>query len=83
MVEYVMICLVFGVSSSLVAHSKARNALGWFIAGFLLGPFSLIVAALPTALREGMTKRCPHCFEVIREQALLCKHCKSPAEPPY
>ena len=83
MIEYVLICTVFGVAASLVAHSKARNALGWFVAGFLLGPFSLVVAVLPLSLKEGRTKRCPQCSELILEQALLCKHCRSPAELTY
>ncbi len=80
MVEYLLICTVFGVATSVVAHNKARNALGWFIAGFLLGPFGLIVAVLPLALKDGKTKLCAQCSEVIRDQALLCRHCRSPAE---
>ena len=78
MLEYVLICGVFGAAASLVAHGKARNALGWFAAGFLLGPFSLIVAALPLALKEGQTKRCGQCAEVIRHQAQICRHCGFP-----
>ncbi len=79
MLEYIVICTVFGAAAALVAHSKARNALGWFATGFLLGPFSLVVAALPLALKEGQTKLCPHCTEVIRHQAQVCRHCGSPA----
>ncbi|MBI5511358.1 MAG: hypothetical protein HY903_21565 [Deltaproteobacteria bacterium] len=80
MLEYVLICGVFGAAAAMVAHSKARNALGWFIAGFLLGPFSLIVAALPLALKDGHTKRCPQCTEVIRQAAQICRHCGSQAQ---
>ena len=83
MVEYVLICTVFGAATALVAHTKARNSLGWFVVGFLLGPFGLVVAVLPPTLKEGYTKRCPQCFEVIQERALLCKHCRSPAESHY
>jgi hypothetical protein len=80
MLEYVLICTVFGMASALVAHSKARNALGWFITGIILGPFALIVGALPLALKEGETKRCTQCTEVIRHQAQICRHCGSPAQ---
>ena len=79
MIEYIIICTIFGIAAAIVAHSKARNALGWFVTGFLLGPFSLIVAVLPIALKEGATKQCTQCSEVILEQAMLCKHCRSPA----
>ncbi len=78
MIEYILICTIFGAAAALVAHSKARNALGWFVTGFLLGPFSLVVAVLPLALKEGQTKRCSQCSEVVMEQAVLCKHCRSP-----
>lgn len=78
MVEYILICTIFGVAAALVANSKARNALGWFVTGFLLGPFSLVVAVLPLALRDGQTKRCAQCSEVIQDQAVLCKFCRSP-----
>ncbi len=83
MIEYILICTIFGIAAALVAHSKARNALGWFVTGFLLGPFSLIVAVLPLALRDGRTKRCTQCSEVIQDQALLCKFCRSPVHAAY
>ena len=78
MIEYVLICSVFGAASGLAAHSKARNALGWFATGFLLGPFGLVVAAMPLALKEGQTKNCSQCLEIIPQRALLCRFCRSP-----
>ena len=42
-----VVALVFGVVSSIIACSKGRNSLGWFLAGLLIGPFALVVAALP------------------------------------
>ncbi len=79
MVEYIIVCAIFGIAAAIVANSKARNALGWFITGFLLGPFALIVAVLPLALKDGLTKKCSQCSEVILDEAILCKHCRSPA----
>ncbi len=35
--------LLFGAMSGVLAFNKARNALGWFIAGGLVGPFALVV----------------------------------------
>lgn len=71
-----LITLVFGAVSSMIAHAKGRNSLGWFLAGIFLGPFSLVVALLPPEEREGMYARCPACREVIREDAVTCRYCR-------
>ncbi len=70
-----IVALVFGVVSSIIAYSKGRNSLGWFIAGLLIGPFALVVAALPPVAREGQFKRCPGCAEIVLAEAVRCRHC--------
>ncbi len=70
-----IVALVFGVVSSVIAHNKGRNSLGWFIAGLLVGPFALVVASLPPVVREGQFKKCPRCAEIIRAEATRCRHC--------
>jgi hypothetical protein len=76
-----LVSLLFGIVSGLVAHNRARNALGWFIAGCIIGPFALLVALLPVALKPGVTRQCPACSETIREDALLCRYCRSDLRP--
>ena len=75
-----LVTLVFGVIASLIAHSKGRNSLGWFIAGMLVGPFGLVVALLPPVPREGMYVTCPSCKEVIRNDAGTCRYCHTLTE---
>ncbi len=70
-----IVTLVFGLIASLIAYSKGRNSLGWFIAGTMVGPFALVVAFLPPVEREGMFMRCPTCREVIRQDAGACRYC--------
>jgi hypothetical protein len=71
-----IVALVFGIVSSIIACSKGRNSLGWFLAGLLIGPFALVVAALPPVARDGQFKRCPACAEVIRAEATRCRYCE-------
>ena len=78
---YILMGFTFAVTAALIAYSKGRNSLGWFIAGFVIGPFALIVAALPRVTREGLYVRCPSCAEVIRADATLCRYCKAQLEP--
>jgi hypothetical protein len=74
---YIFIAFIFGVVSSVIAYSKGRNSLGWFIAGLAIGPFALVVAALPPVPRDGQYARCPVCAEVIPSEASICRYCNT------
>jgi hypothetical protein len=63
-----------------IAERKGRSWPTFFILS-LLFPIVvwIIVAAISTdtsTLRSG-TKKCPKCAEVVKEEAVLCKHCGS------
>jgi hypothetical protein len=73
--------VVFGIICSIIAVSKGRNALGWFFAGLLVGPFGLIVAVLKDVERENYTKKCSKCAEVVKHDAVVCRHCGAQLEP--
>lgn len=94
--ELVIIWLLFGFVAMIIANSKGRTGCGWFILGCLFGPFSLVVAALPSLVTppaspaapiapppgpEGDSRRCPFCAEIIRREAIKCRFCGSDVTP--
>lgn len=72
---YLIAGIVFAVVAGSTAHAKGRNTLGWCVAGFLIGPFGLVVALLPAVARAGQLVECPSCFEVVQVDAQICRYC--------
>jgi hypothetical protein len=79
-----IIWLLFGVASAMVANSKGRSGAGFFILGVLLGPIGLLGAAVAgkdtsretrAGLQSGALRPCPHCAEPIRREASACRFC--------
>jgi hypothetical protein len=77
---YILVAILFGVVSGLLARSKGRSVLGWFLVGLIIGPFALIVAVMPPTAQEGRFIECPACCEVIQSEARVCRHCGSQVE---
>ena len=76
-------CL-FGLITMTIAKNKGRDSISWFFIGLLLGPFGLIWALVvgkdaeavdQMQVRDGALKKCPYCAELIKPDALICKHC--------
>lgn len=82
--EIFIIALMLGLIPASVALHKGRGFFGWWIYGS-----ALFIVALPHALliktnaaelerramESGDAKKCPHCAEIVKADANVCKHC--------
>lgn len=81
--EFGLIYLGLCVAVAMLAARRGRSGFGWFVISALLSPllgfvFVLVLrdlAAAPNEPTPDTHVRCPDCKELVRRDALKCKHC--------
>ena len=88
-VELLLICAVLGCIPAAIASSKGRSFGAWWVYGALLFIVALIhslcikrdhKAIEKEQLSEGLVN-CPYCAEMVKPEAIKCKHCGSDLQP--
>lgn len=88
--EFLLVWLVCSVIIGVIASSRGRSGVGWFLIAALLSPLIGLILVLvfqkkgeaAAAVDEAGQKitadshvRCPDCRELVRKDAKKCKHC--------
>ncbi len=81
---YIVIWIVCGILGAMIGSSKGRGGAG-FALSFLLGPLGVIIALFlkpnsgkveAEAVVSGGMRKCPFCAELVKTEAVICKHCQ-------
>ena len=75
MIRYILIVIVAGIVGASLARPKGRSPVLWFLLCAIVPLLVIAIALLPPVVTKGITKRCPHCAEISKEAAEVCKYC--------
>ena len=75
MYRYFIIAIIAGIIGGIIARKKGYNQIVWFILCAIVPLLIVVILILPTKVAKGLTKMCYNCAEIIKEEAMFCKHC--------
>lgn len=80
---FIIIWIVSAVLGAMIGGSKGRGGAG-FALGFLIGPLGVLITLFlkpnnekveAEAITSGSARKCPFCAELVKAEAVVCKHC--------
>ena len=78
----VVIWVILAFACASFAKRKGRDYWRWLVLSLVLSPFICIVILLiskdeseQVGIYEGTLKKCYQCAEIVKKEAIRCKHC--------
>ena len=79
---WIFLWIALSIAVGYAAKNKARNFWDWLIISLLFSPLVSAVFLWTRkdltegqALKRGELKKCLYCSEIIKQEAIKCKHC--------
>ena len=83
--------IILSIVVAMWAGGRGRSGFAWFLISALLSPFIAWLVLLvigkneaaveKAAVTEGGMRKCPFCAELVKREAVKCKHCGSELTP--
>lgn len=84
-IALIVIWFLLAPVAAMIAEKKGLSGWGFYFLSILLSPFIGIIVALVATpniekmneklLKDGKVKMCPACAELVKPDAMVCKHC--------